>query len=275
MRCSRVTNGLAAVAALAIGMCVASFADAAETVVDIPTRPGQSVRAVLIEPDTAPKAAVILIAGGSGRLDITLDGRILSNAGNQVVRTRADYARAGFLTLVPDIAPDFKVGNKGVESGFRWSAEHGRDIGALVAWLRARVPAVHLVGTSRGALSVGNAAVRLEGAERPDTIVITSGMLMRVNDKQPSVEISVGHLDRITMPALLVYHERDACFVSPPDKVMPFKALLTKAAVVDVRMLSGGNTRGDPCEAQSYHGYLGIDGEVVRTVTGWLRDHQG
>jgi hypothetical protein len=72
-----------------------------------------------------------------------------------------------------------------------------------------------------------------------------------------------------------MYHEHDQCFVSPPDKVMPFKALLTKAASVDVIMMSGGNTRGDPCEAHSYHGYFGIDGEVVRAVTTWLNNHQG
>jgi hypothetical protein len=36
-------------------------------------------------------------------------------------------------------------------------------------------------------------------------------------------------------------------------------------------MLEGGFTRGDPREAQSYHGFLGIDAEVVRVVTGWLR----
>ena len=97
---------------------------------------------------------------------------------------------------------------------------------------------------------------------------------MDVNGKQPSVERSVGRLEKITMPVLLMFHERDQCFVSPPDKVMPFKALLTQAASVDVVSLSGGTTKGDPCEAQSYHGYLGIDGEVVKSVTGWLDKHQ-
>ena len=37
---------------------------------------------------------------------LTREGRIGWGGGNQLVRTRADYARAGFLTLVPDIAPD-------------------------------------------------------------------------------------------------------------------------------------------------------------------------
>jgi hypothetical protein len=256
-----------------LAMPMASAASAAEQMVEIPTRAGHSVRAILIEPDNAPSAAVILLSGGDGLLDITPDGRITSGANNQVVRTRADYARAGFLTLVPDIADDFKTGSKGVANGYRWSPEHAQDIGALVTWLRAKTAKVHLVGTSRAALSVANAATRLEGAARPDTIVITSGMLMQVNGRQPSAERTVGNLDRITMPVFLMYHQNDACSVTPPDKVLPFKALLTKAASVDVTMLSGGRTQGDPCEAMSYHGYLGIDGEVVKTVAAWLNSH--
>ena len=256
-----------------LAVSIASAANAAEQVVDVPTRTGHSVRAILIEPDSAPSAAVILLTGGDGLLNITTDGGMASGANNQLVRTRADYARAGFLTLVPDIADDFKTGDKSVANGYRWSPEHAEDIGALVTWLRAKVAKVHLVGTSRAALSVANAATRLDGAARPDTIVITSGMLMQVNSRQPSAERSVGNLDRITMPVFLMYHRDDTCSVTPPDKVLPFKALLTKAASVDVAVLSGGHTQGDPCEAMSYHGYLGIDGEVVQTVTAWLNSH--
>ena len=256
-----------------LAMLVASAANAAEQVVEVPTRAGHFVRAIVIAPESTPSAAVILLSGGDGLLNITPDGRITSGANNQVVRTRADYARAGFLTLVPDIADNLKAGNKGVVNGYRWSPEHAEDIGALVIWLRAKTAKVHLVGTSRAALSVANAATRLEGAARPDTIVITSGMLMQVNNKQPSVERSVGNLDRITMPVFLMYHQDDACVVTPPGKVLPFKALLTKAARVDVTMLSGGRTQGDPCEAMSYHGYLGIDGDVVKAVTTWLNSH--
>lgn len=257
---------------LACAVC-GTAAQAAETVVEIPSRPGQSIRTLVIDPPSAPKAAVVLISGGAGRLDIALDGRIHSNGGNQVIRTRTDYVRAGFLVAVPDLAQDLKSGKNGVANGYRWSPEHAQDIGAVIAWLRGKVPVVHLVGTSRGALSVGNVATRMEGAARPDTIVITSGMLMPVNDKQPSVERSVGHLDRITMPVLLMYHENDQCFVSPPAKVEPFKALLTKAPSVDVIRMSGGSTKGDPCEAQSYHGYLGIDDQVVKSITAWLNSH--
>ena len=173
---------LASWVVVVVGVACTASSRAAESVVDIPSRPGQAIHTLVIDSSSTPKAAVILIAGGTGRLDISPDGRIGSNGGNQLIRTREDYARAGFLVAVPDIADDFKVGGKNVANNYRWSPEHAQDIGAVAAWLRSKVSIVHLIGTSRGALTVGNAAVRLQGPQRPDTIVITSGMLMDVNE---------------------------------------------------------------------------------------------
>lgn len=256
---------------LAAGL-LAPAVRAAETVLDLPTRPGQAIHVLLDRPDN-PAASVVLVAGGAGRLDISADGRIAMLAGNQLVRTRADYAKAGFIAAVPDIAGDFKEGARGVASGYRWSAEHAADLGALIAYLRGLKAPVYLVGTSRAALSVSNAAVRLAGAQRPDAIVITSGMLMDQGLRQPSAEQSVGHLERITMPVLLVVNADDACRVSPPDGATAFRRLLTAAAKTDLVTLKGGSAgpRGQECEGNSYHGFLGLDAEVVRTVTNWLK----
>src|SRR5882724_10659674 len=80
---------------------------AADPIVEIESR-GQKVRAVLLKPAN-PKGAAILFAGGDGRLDITPSGDITKLRFNQLVRTRALYASAGYVTLVPDIAPSFKA----------------------------------------------------------------------------------------------------------------------------------------------------------------------
>jgi len=187
------------------------------------------------------------------------------------VRTRADYARAGFLTLVPDIAPDLKRGAD-VKPLYRFSQEHAADIGALVAHLRAIAPPVYLVGTSRAAFSVANAAVRLAGLRRPDAVVITSGMLMPVDDYQPSVAATIGRLERMTQPVLLVAHADDDCAFTQAHSAGAFKALLTRAAKVDITVLRGGPAgSGDPCEAFGHHGFWGQDDEVVTTVTNWLK----
>lgn len=243
----------------------------AQQVVEIPTRPGQTVRALLLKPSDAPAGSVILLAGGHGNLAIGKDGRIGWGSGNQVVRTRAGYAKAGFVTLVPDIARDLKRGSSGVPR-YRWSEAYARDIGALVVHLRKIAEPVYLIGTSRASLSVANAAARLSGPEDPDAIVITSGMLMHRDDKQPSVERTVGGLGRITQPTFIVFHAKDGCSYTPASSAKSFQALLTKAKKVDVRIIEGGSAgRGDPCKAHTHHGFEGQDGEVVRIVTDWLR----
>jgi pimeloyl-ACP methyl ester carboxylesterase len=245
----------------------------AETVVEIPSR-GQSIRALVKKPIGPAAGSVVLIAGGHGNLDLGKDGRIGWGAGNQLVRTRASYAASGFVTIVPDIAPDLKEGTSG-QSGYRWSTAHANDLGAVVAYARALASPVYLVGTSRAALSVAVTGVtETKPPRRPDALVVTAGMLVDVGGKQPSVEAKVPQLRRITQPVLLVHHTKDGCPYTPPSAPQRFKPLLTGAKVVDIRMLSGGDagaSSADPCQAQSHHGFLGQDAEVVSVVTGWLK----
>jgi len=242
---------------------------AQETAITIEPRPGVTMRFLLEAPAKAA-GSVILLAGGHGNLDLAEDGRIGWGAGNQLVRTRSLYARAGYVTAAMDIASDHKLPGSAV-AGYRWSEAHATDIGALVQYLRKVAPPVYLVGTSRAALSVANAAVRLSGDARPDAIVVTAGMLMERTTRQPNVQRSVGALERVTVPTLLVHHERDECSYTPAADVEPFARLLTQAPTVEVRMLRGGYSKGDPCEAWGHHGFAGIDGEVVMAVTGWLK----
>jgi pimeloyl-ACP methyl ester carboxylesterase len=257
--------------ALIFGLLVLTAAPALaqkETVAEIKTR-GQVLRYLLIMPQK-PIGSVILLAGGHGVLDLDPKGKIGWGAGNQLVRTRAMYAKAGFVTATPDATSDLKRVPEGV-SGYRWSAEHATDLGELVKHLRTIAPPVYLIGTSRAGLSVPNAAARLTGDAAPDAIVITSGMLVRIHDKQPSAEREVGRLGRIKQPTLLVYHQKDACSHTPASSAERFRKLLTGAKKVDIKFLNGGSAKGDPCEARHYHGFEGIDGEVVRTITDWLK----
>jgi dienelactone hydrolase len=246
---------------------------AAESVIDIPAR-SSVMHVLLTAPDAPPTAAVILIAGGAGRLDIEASGRIGSLGGNHVVRTRGEYAKAGFLVATPDVAEDLKSNEGGgVKNAYRWGAEQAADLGALIEYLRRQAPKVYIHGTSRGALSTANAAVRLKGEQRPDAIVISSGMIMQQDGSQPSVQRNVRPLGDITMPVLLVAHESDACGYTPARSVPAFKALLTAAPRVDIRMFSGGrpDKKGEECEAGGYHGLAGLDKDVVADVTAWLK----
>lgn len=252
-----------------LSMLPIAAASAAERVVDVASRPGQPVR-ILLDVPARPVGAVVLVAGGHGNLAITPIGQIGWGEGNQVVRSRQMYMRRNIATAVIDIAADMRTPN-GVANGYRWSEPHARDLGAVVAYMRQFGQPVVLVGTSRGALSVGSAAARLSGPARPDGVVITAGMLMDESPSQPSVQRQVPGIRGATMPFLLINHTADACAYTPASAAERFRPLLAGARSVDVVMLSGGGpARGDPCDAGHYHGFVGIDEQVVAAVASWM-----
>ena len=236
-----------------------------EKVVEIPSR-GVKVRALLSEPAN-PVGSVVLLAGGQGILAISPDGKIGWGAGNQLVRTRAAYARAGFATIVPDAAPDMGT-QKSPRNGFRWSAEHGRDIGAVVAYMRKIKEPVAIVGTSRAAVATGAALAHTTGPARPDMVVLTAPMLMPFGN-QPSFHLAMGgNPARAQLPFLVVGHKKDACAHTLVSSFEPFRKW--HGGKVEVLVLDGPPGSGDPCDAQAAHGFAGIDGEVVAAVTGWI-----
>jgi len=246
---------------------VASAATAqTEKVVEIQSR-GAVVRALLTVPAN-PVASVVLLAGGHGILAISPDGKIGWGAGNQLVRTRAAYAKAGFATIVPDAASDMGT-PKAPKNGFRWSAEHGRDIAAVVAYMRTIKQPVALVGTSRAAVATGASLAHVTGPGRPDMVALTAPMLM-THGSQPSFQQAMGNNPaKAQLPFLVVGHRKDTCAYTLPASIDAFRQW--HGGKLDVVMLDGPDGRGDPCEAQAAHGFAGIDGEVVSTVSAWVK----
>lgn len=241
---------------------------AAERVEEIASRPGMAIRTLVAEPEGPVRGAVLLLAGGDGHLGLTEGGEVTWLAGNQLVRSRARWLEAGWITAVPDAARDMPSGNR--QMHYRATEAHAEDLAAVLAWLRQRTPRVVVVGTSAGAISAGNIAARGTGPSRPDALVITSGMVMPSSRPLPSVAGNIPGLERITMPVLLLNHASDGCELTPPDGAPRFAALLTGAPRVDIRELSGGGGRGNPCEGASAHGFRGLDAEVLAVLTEWL-----
>ena len=252
---------------LALFLAAATLpARAAESVLTLTPRPGVMLR-VLVDRPTAPAGSVVLMAGGDGALDLDAHGNIGSALkGNHLVRTRADYAKAGYAVFVPDIASD----QRGTR-GYRFTADYANDVAAVIAEARKVAPPVAIVGTSRGALSVA-AVFTKQSAVRPDAAVISSGVLMG-NESGGSAG-TMGDMSRITVPVMLLRHRLDGCRVTPPADADRFKALLTGAPKVDIVTLDGGSPRGstaDPCGAAHYHGFNGIDDQAVAATVQWLR----
>jgi hypothetical protein len=254
-------------ALLLIGVSAStSSSDVTQRVVDVPTRPGVIQRFLFLSP-REPKATVVLFAGGHGGLQIAADGRFGWGAGNFLVRSRQLFVEHDLAVAIVDAPSDRQgIGFHQFLSGFRQTPAHAADIKAVIAWLREHVEApVWLIGTSRGTESVGYLATQLTGRDGPDGIVLTSTILADGGQSVPAME-----LETLRIPVLVVHHEQDGCRVCL-FRDMP--ALMHKLDAVPMKELitfKGGESRGDPCEAFAYHGYYGIEREVVARIAGWI-----
>jgi len=255
--------------------CLSTVSASADPIVEIDSR-GQKVRAVVLKPAN-PKGGVILFAGADGRLDITAGGEITKLRFNQLVRTRALYARSGYVTLVPDIAPSFKVGASGVVDRYRASQAFAQDVGAMVKYLRGIVPKpVVAIGTSRGSLSVANAVAKLkgEGDQRPDAAVMTAAFL-KVGANVPGLtvfKIANGNAKLLDVPTLVAWHVADTCPHTSAATVPPFRAWYQGSGrKLAEKSFSGGlPAESEPCEARAPHGFYGLDSDVAGAITGWI-----
>lgn len=239
---------------------LATLPAAAQKVIDLPTRPGVTQRFLLITPDS-PKAAVVLFAGGGGSLNIRDNGDI-PRGSNFLVRSRQLFADQGFAVAVVDTPSDRRDLN-----GFRQTPEHTADIRAVIAWMRENIKTpVWLVGTSRGTQSVGSAAVRLMDGGGPDGIVLTATIL---TDPR-STPVPEMKLDSLKIPVLVAHHEEDGCRYCLFRDMPRLMDKLAPVARKELMSFRGGDNQGDPCLAMAYHGFNGIESQVVAKISAWI-----
>jgi len=235
-----------------------------EQIVDIPTRPGATQRLLVLKPPQ-PLASVVLLAGGHGGLRLLPDGTIQWGKSNFLVRTRRLFAEQGLLVAVVDAPSDRQT--PPYLQGFRQTDEHTADLKAVIAWLRgqAAVP-VWLVGTSRGTQSAAHAAIQLAGSGGPDGLVLTSTIL---SDRKGR-PVTAMALDTLRIPVLVVHHEQDGCALCAYGDVPALMRLLSHTPRHELMPMQGGDNLGDPCEALAYHGFNGLDAELVPRIAAWM-----
>ena len=235
-----------------------------QKVVDIPTRPGVTQRLLVLSPPQ-PQAAVVLFAGGHGGLQLFPNGSMKWGEGNFLVRSRRLFAAQGLLVAVVDAPSDRQ--QPPFLQGRRQRPEHVADVRAVIGWLRetAKIP-VWLVGTSRGTQSVAYLATELHGTEGPDGIVLSSTVV--TDDRGRPVPAMP--LEKIRVPVLVVHHEQDGCVICAFSGVPALMAKLTGAPRSQLLAFKGGESSGDPCEAFAYHGFNGIEPQVVKQTADWL-----
>jgi hypothetical protein len=252
------------IASVLVALAAHATAQVTTKVIDIPTRPGITQRMIVLSPPE-PKAAVVLFAGGHGGLQIFPNGSMQWGAGNFLVRTRQQFADQGLTVVVLD-APSDKQSPPFLQ-GQRQRPEHVADVKAVIAWLRQAAPVpVWLVGTSRGTQSVAFVATELTGPEGPDGIVLTSTI---VKDAQGR-PVTAMPLGKIGVPVLVVHHEMDGCAACPFADIPTLMGKLTNTPRNQLIAVKGGESKGDPCEAFAYHGFNGLERDVVQLTAAWI-----
>jgi hypothetical protein len=266
---ARAFVALIATLLLQIGAAQVAAAQATATLESIQTPRGVTQKFILMKPDAPPTAAVILFAGGHGRLGLTSATTMEWGARNFLVRTRAQFVAHGLMVAVVDAPSDRPNGMNAI---FRMSQNHAGDIAAVAARLRKEAAApVWLVGTSMGTFSAAAGAI----ADRYGGLVLSS----TVTRSKPDWAIARSHKDgvasmglpRVTVPALIVHHKSDACDLTPPADVDKLRARLSGSRRLEVAMIAGGlPPQSGPCEALSPHGFFGVESEAVDAIARFI-----
>lgn len=237
------------------------LATADQEIKTIETRPGITMRILLNAPDHPPKGVLIMFPGGWGANHFQdKDGKILLGE-NFLVRSSPEFVKRGVAIAIVDVPSDQANGMSDV---FRNSPEHAQDIGKTIEFLVSQgLQPVYLVGTSRGTLSAAYLGAVLKD-DRIKGIVLTSSLA------GPRF-LGVLPLKKITYSVLIVHHRYDECKDTQYNEARQLKSWISRSPRVDfVEVRGGSHPQSDPCEALSYHGFLGMEDQVVQVITDWL-----
>ncbi|MDJ0889243.1 MAG: hypothetical protein QNI89_18225 [Desulfobacterales bacterium] len=148
--------------------------------IQIETRDGIRNRLLIFQPDD-PAAAVVLFPDGNGRLELThvFNQPAIGRDRDIPTGLMASLLAQDIMIILPDTPFDHSshLGLNGWHGSgiFRISADHARDVGEIVDWVRSRenIP-VWLAGIRMGAFSATNAAIRLD--REVDGLIIAGGI---------------------------------------------------------------------------------------------------
>lgn len=255
---SRLSNLRIVVALVAIASSVPLSAG---EIVRVPSRDGVTV-GVFWEAAPKPTGTVLLFPGGQGNVGRVVNGQPTS--GNFLVRTHAEFLRAGYNVAImgkPSNHEDLQFAD-------RVSDWHLQDTIAVIEFLKAKSAApIWLVGTSRGSISVAHAAINFRDDRLAGIVLTASVVAYRFPGALPRQK-----LEDITLPTLVVHHEKDECAACRPHEVRPLLKRLTAAPRKELLMIGGGHSpTGDPCEAFHWHGFINFERETIASIVRWMQ----
>jgi predicted esterase len=210
------------------------------------------------------KYGVALFPGHPGIMKLReQDGKpVFELGGNFLVRSRRHWLDDETLVLVIDAPSDQWAS---FEQWFRERARYGADVAALVSEVGRRygISDWSFVGTSEGSISAFHAA-RMNPSLAKRAILTSSLFLPSKNGPG----LSNAKWDALAAPILWVHHKNDPCDYTP------YREAKKAAAASHSPLLTvdgGGPGTGNPCEARSAHGYIGVEIETVKAMRAWIK----
>ena len=250
----------------AIWLCawlwLSATAWAQDQLVTLPTREGQSISYWWMPADGA-KTTVVLFSGGSGGIGLR-EGRPQSR--NFLIRSGELFRSQGLNVAMLGNPSD----KRQLDDVWRTSAMHRADVNQVLADLRQRgSQTLWLVGTSRGTVSVAALGIALQ--EQLAGLVMTASVV----NFNTATSVPQQAIDQIRLPVLVYHHKNDACRITLARDTDWIMRGLKNAPIKKRWIVEGGsNPEGDPCEALHWHGFIGMEEQAVKDITGWIAKPQ-
>ena len=235
-----------------------------ERLITVPLSDGVVQQGVLSTKNGAPAPThlVVLFPGAPSVVRPVVEGESMvrsSLTANFLIRARRHLAGQSVATLIVDCRSD-----KGSECSATYQSSEQRyhDVAQLIGIARQRLPSVTsvwLVGTSLGTISSAYLPTYAPAgmfAGVIHTATITDPRRFRF---QFQSMIDFNYL-RIPIPQAFVHHMNDPCTGTP----FRLAQQISEAAGVPLISVTGvGDRRGDPCEAYTEHGFIGVERSVM------------
>lgn len=182
--------------------------------------------------------------------------------GNFLVRTRRFWLDRETIVAVID-APSDRW--RTFPQSFREGARYGADIEALLEEITRAYGVAEwtFVGTSEGSVSAVHAA-RMNPA-RARRVILTASLFRPTRD---GLGLSRIKWEDLKADLLWVHHEDDPCRFTSYYDAQEFSQKSGKP-LLTVR--GGGPEKGEPCEAFSAHGFVGVERETVAAMLSWVK----
>jgi pimeloyl-ACP methyl ester carboxylesterase len=244
---------------LVVTMLLIGLAAADTLVTDLPLEEVGSQRLLYASPEN-PRAALIMLPGGNGMVEIGMDGSIRNMGESFLLRTLPLWQAQGFAVAV--LSPP----NGMSLLGYRHTASYAATIGQAVDFVRSHANApVWLVGASQGSIAAVAGGARL--GPRIAGIVVISSATGRSSSGETLFDSEPG---LVSVPALVVANNGDTCPVSPPQDAPKIAAALDHSPRKEVVYMQSDAIEGQPCDAQAPHSYFGIEAATVARIVEWV-----